>query len=209
MIVDYIKDVVIKQLEKIFKKFKAEVEKLAAEIKDFGLDVTISLLDFIGQDLTAIDIDIKRRDKRLLKLNKRYLESEDKPAKLLQALNDEFTSYNSYVEKTFAIQKTKISKTIDAAGVKVAEIREKSENSKDDIKALESAKKKTIKTVKRLTELVNTKVMTESYLKTSKKAGSLPVDDQILTDLGNNISSMKETIQELNDFAAAVELAQG
>ena len=202
MIKDFVLNVVGKILVEQFKKFQKEVKKMAAEIEDFGLELTISVLDFIGKDLTAIDIEIKRRDKKLINLNEEYMKditNADNKAKLEKS----FIAYNKYVEKVFNIQKTKIEAIIKKSQLKAQEIHEKKgKHSKAEAKALATAKSKTESTIKRLKELINTKKGIIIYVEPNRKV--LKLDPSILTDTKAHLSEMQATLKSLETFVAFV-----
>lgn len=200
-ILSFVKDVIVEIIKKEYKKFKKEVEKLAKKTKEFGLDVMISVLDLIGKDLKAIDVEIKRRDDRLIDLNKVYMgEMNDSNKKKLEL---EFKEYNLYVEKAFTYQQEKIYKILDACEEKVDKIKAKEGNaSKEERKALKKAKSQTESTMKRIKELINTKKGIIIYVKPNNNV--LKLDPKIISDTEGHLTTMEETYQTLQKFVDAV-----
>ena len=154
---DVVKDILLEK----FEKFKEEVKLLAEQMTDLGVDVITSVLDFIGKDLTAIDLKMKRHDSKLISINKAYMKnitaakedpSDEKNNKALEEnkarLEAEFEVYNTYVEKAFGIQKKNIEIVIRKAADKVDDIQKKGGKSKDEAKAFKKAASKIVDTVK-------------------------------------------------------------
>lgn len=191
-----------KVLEKVYKEFDREVRALVNNVEDFGLEIVVNLLDFIGQDLLAIDVELKRRDHNILFLNKNYInrraeESTDQSqlSVLKKELEKEFESYNTYVEKTFKVQKSNIESFIKKATVKVAALSLETESSKIK-KIRKKTQEKTEKTIERMQELKNTKLMFEYYLRTN----DLALNPDILKQAHNNIQEMEMSLKALEAF---------
>lgn len=200
-----------KALEKVYQKFLEEVTDLAETIKEFSLGVVIDILDFIGEDLRAIDLELKRRDSTILRKNKKYIiersefrKSEDKSpeAKLSlkkqkRALEAEFQAYTTYVESAFEVQKKNIEAFATKTTQRIVKLKEEGKHSEID-KVAKHAKSKTEKTIKRMEELKMTKSMFEVYLKTS----DLKLDPTIKKQVSKNIGNMEETLLILERFLA-------
>lgn len=200
-----------KALEKVYQKFLEEVTELAENVKEFSLGVVIDILDFIGQDLRAIDLELKRRDNIILRKNKKYIlarsefrKSKDKSpeAKLSlkkqkRALEAEFQTYTTYVESAFEVQKKNIEAFTTKTTERIVKLKEEGKHSEIQ-KIAKHAKSKTEKTIERMKELKMTKSMFEVYLKTS----DLKLDPMIKKKVSNNIESMEETLIILETFLA-------
>jgi len=212
----FIIDTVGKLLVAEFEKFKREVAILAEQIVDVTVDAIASLLDFIGKDLTAIDLKIKRLDSKLFAINAAYMKNitafNTDPSDIVNnealeankaKLEKEFEAYNVYVEDAFGRQKTKINRIIPEAKKKVVVIQAKKGNkSKEEIKALKKAGKKTNDTIKRMKKLINTKNGIIIYVGPNREV--LKLKPSILQHTENHLEDMKGTLAALEEFAESV-----
>lgn len=213
---DFIISVVGKMLVEQFEKFKKEVALLAEKITDLGVDAITSLLDFVGKDLNAIDVKIKRLDNRLFAINAKYMnnitifnkdpnnaENNKEMAENKAKLEEEFEEYNVYVEKAFSIQQTKINKIISQSELRVTAINQRNtEKTSDEIKAFKKAASKTNDTIKRMKKLINTKNGIIVYVGPNRKV--LKLKPSILSNTEANLEDMKDTLKSLEEFASTI-----
>lgn len=206
IIKEYILNELAEVLNKVYKEFEKEVKHLKQNVQNFGLEIIVNLLDFIGEDLSAIDVELKRRDKSILFLNEKYVDTRadntvtsTKLLELKKELEEEFNLYNVYVEKTFKVQQDNIDKFLKSATEKVTKLELEKDASKIK-KVRKKAKEKTEKTIDRLKELKNTKLMFEFYLRTN----DLELDSSILEKAQDNIKEMEKSIVSLENFVKLV-----
>lgn len=211
IVTKYIINELKKVLEKVYQKFLEEVNELVDSVKEFSLEVTINILDFIGQDLRAIDLELKRRDGIILKKNKKYIlaraeyrDAEDKKPETELSLKEdkrileaEFKAYTNYVESAFKVQKENIEIFTTKTTKRIVELKKEGKESKVK-KVAKHAKKKTEKTIERMEELKMTKSMFEVYLKTS----DLELNPSIKMQVSKNIAEMEGTLKTLETFLA-------